>query len=238
LSNIFAATFTSILATGDKEGLVKEVRFSFKILAVFLTVPFAGIIIFGQKFFALWLPSNVYDNKAIKQVYILMLLTLINVIINAYMYSIHALLIALDKVKVYSIMVFGCSIVSICSTLSLVKFTNLGVYAVAGVSLIGSVIVAFIVMMVSNSSAKRKIQQENVKSVDLIKKQLGEKKFEQLIEARKDYTDRYFAALYPEDEIEEEVSEEVETIETPEAEVVETVEAETVEAEVVEEVQE
>jgi hypothetical protein len=103
---------------------------------------------------------------------------------------------------------------------------------------IGSVIVAFIVMMVSNSTAKRKIQQENVKSVDLIKKHLGEKRFEQLIEARKDYTDRYFAALYPEDEIEEEVSEEVETIETPEAEVVETVEAETVEAEVVEEVQE
>lgn len=134
LSNIFAATFTSVLATGDKDNLVKEVRFSFKILGVFLTVPFAGIIIFGQNFFALWLPSNVYNAKAIRQVYILMLLTLINVIINAYMYSIHALLIALDRVKVYSIMVFGCSIVSICSTLSLVAFTNLGVYAVAGTS--------------------------------------------------------------------------------------------------------
>lgn len=134
LSNIFAATFTGVLATGDKEGLVKEVKFSFKILGVFLTVPFAGIIVYGIPFFTLWLPTNVYDSAAIKQVYILMMLTLINVIINAYMYSIHALLIALNKVKVYSIMVFGCSIVSICATLSLVAYTNLGVYAVAGTS--------------------------------------------------------------------------------------------------------
>ncbi len=134
LSNIFAATFTKILATGDKNALAKEVRLSFKILGGFLTVPFAGVIVFGPEFFKLWLPSNVYDAAAITQVYILMLLTLINVIINAYMYSIHALLIAINKVKVYSIIVFGCSIVSICSTLALVAFTDLGVYAVAGTS--------------------------------------------------------------------------------------------------------
>ena len=96
---------------------------------------------------------------------------------------------------------------------------------------IGLVIVAFIVMMFSNSIAKRKIQEQNVKSVDLIKKELGEKRFEQLIEGRKDYTDKYYAALYPEDEVEE-TTEEVET-ETVESEV-----AETVEAEVVEEVKE
>lgn len=134
LSNIFAATFTGILATGDKERLTNEARFTFKILGVFLTVPFAGIIVFGPDFLSLWLPENVYDPVAIMQVYVLMLLTLINVIINAYMYSIHALLIALDKVKFYSVMVFGCSILSIISTLSLVAFTDLGVYAVAGTS--------------------------------------------------------------------------------------------------------
>ena len=96
---------------------------------------------------------------------------------------------------------------------------------------IGLVIIAFLVMMFSNSSAKRKIQQENVKSVDLIKKEIGEKRFEQLIEARKDYTDKYFAALYPEDEVEEVVEEPV----VDEAEAVEVVEAETEETKVVEE---
>ena len=104
---------------------------------------------------------------------------------------------------------------------------------------IGLVIVAFLVMMFSNSSAKRKIQEQNVKSVDLIKKEIGEKRFEQLIEARKDYTDKYYAALYPEDEVEEEpIAEEVETVEESvieEAVVVDNSEAEAVDAEVVEE---
>ena len=90
-------------------------------------------------------------------------------------------------------------------------------------------------MMVSNSRAKSKIQQENIKSVDLIKKEVGEKRFEELIEARKDYTDKYYAALYPEDEIEEETEQEVleepvvEEVEAQEADSVEVVEAEVVE---------
>ena len=92
---------------------------------------------------------------------------------------------------------------------------------------IALVILAFLVMMISNSRAKSKIQQENVKSVELIKKEVGEKRFEQLIEARKDYTDKYFAAIYPEDVVEDEA--ETEALEEPvveEAQVVETTEAE------------
>ena len=96
---------------------------------------------------------------------------------------------------------------------------------------IALVILAFLVMMISNSRAKSKIQQENVKSVELIKKEVGEKRFEQLIEARKDYTDKYFAALYPEDEVEEVVEEPA----VDEAEAVEVVETETTETKVVEE---
>ena len=100
---------------------------------------------------------------------------------------------------------------------------------------IALVILAFLVMMISNSRAKSKIQQENVKSVELIKKEVGEKRFEQLIEARKDYTDKYFAAIYPEDVVEDEA--ETEALEEPvveEAQVVETTEVEEKEEKVIE----
>ena len=100
---------------------------------------------------------------------------------------------------------------------------------------IALVILAFLVMMISNSRAKSKIQQENVKSVELIKKEVGEKRFEQLIEARKDYTDKYFAAIYPEDVVEDEA--ETEALEEPvveEGQVVETTEAEETEEKVIE----
>lgn len=134
LSSIFAASFTEILAKKDMERLTGEAKFTFKIMGLFLTVPFAGLIVFGVDFFRLWLPANVYDGPAIQQVYILMILTLTNVIINAYMYSVHSLLVAFDKVRVYSLMVLGCSILSISATLLLVTQTGLGVYAVAGTS--------------------------------------------------------------------------------------------------------
>ena len=117
-------------------------------------------------------------------------------------------------IPVTIVALMGCILLSIIPG---IKGTDLGSYLS-----IGLVIVAFIVMMASNSKAKRKINEENVKSVALIKEEIGEKRFEQLIEARKDYTDRYFAALYPEDEVEEE-TEEVENVETVEAEVVEEV---------------
>ena len=101
---------------------------------------------------------------------------------------------------------------------------------------IALVIVAFLVMMFSNGRAKRKIQDENVKSVDLIKKEIGEKRFEELIEARKDYTDKYYAALYPQDEVVEDNVEEAldEPAAEEVAEAVEVEAAEVVEAEVVE----
>ena len=99
----------------------------------------------------------------------------------------------------------GCLLLSVLPGL---KGTELSSYLS-----IALVIVAFVVMMFSNSRAKRKIQEENVKSVDLIKKELGEKRFEELIEARKGYTEKYFAALYPEDEVESTEEENVEAVE-------------------------
>ena len=134
LANIFAASFTTYVAENNKNALVEEIHFTCRVLGFFLTVPFAGLIVMGQDFFILWLPQNVYDIHAIKEIYILMLLTLINVIINAYMYSIHSLFIAVDKVRVYAGMVFVSSIISIVVTIVLVKSTNLEAYAIAGTS--------------------------------------------------------------------------------------------------------
>ena len=63
-----------------------------------------------------------------------MVITLIDVIVSTYMYSIHSLFIAIDKVKSYSKVLFISSIVSILCTVLLLKTTNLGVYAIAATS--------------------------------------------------------------------------------------------------------
>lgn len=53
-----------------------------------------------------------------------------------YMYSIHSVFIAIDRVKVYSVILFMASLISMSVTLILLKFTELGVYAIAGTSTI------------------------------------------------------------------------------------------------------
>ena len=70
------------------------------------------------------------------------------------------------------------------------------------------VVLAFVGMMTIQKFTKKKIYEENVKSVDLIKKHLGAKNFEKLLDRQKSYMDEYFDALYPEDEENEEVLEE------------------------------
>ena len=99
----------------------------------------------------------------------------------------------------------------------IVPLTILAFIACIGVSFIpgevgtylslGIIAAAFIGMMVINNMSKKKIHDQNVKSVDLIKKHVGEKRFEKLLDLKKDYVDEYFNALYPDEEDEEKLEE-------------------------------
>ncbi len=66
--------------------------------------------------------------------------------------------------------------------------------------MIGVVVVAFVAMLFCNRLTKKKIYDANVSSVDMIKKHLGEKNFDSLLDKQKQYMDNYYDALYPEEE--------------------------------------
>ena len=135
-SNIFSSSLTKNFATNGENNLVQETKEQLKLLTLFFTVPFAGIIIFGREFLELWLNDNTYSFVELNEIYMLMIITLLDIIINAYIYSIHSLFIAVDKVKSYSKVLFISSVLSILITIILLKVTNLGVYAIAATSTI------------------------------------------------------------------------------------------------------
>lgn len=135
-SNIFSSSLTKVFAQDGKRNLIDEANSQMKILAVLFTVPYAGIIVFGKEFISLWLRNTAYSPDQKLQIYILMLLVLVDIITSTYMYSIHSVFIALDKVKKYSVVLFSSSCISILMTIFLLKTTNLGVYAIAGTSTI------------------------------------------------------------------------------------------------------
>ena len=75
----------------------------------------------------------------------------------------------------------------------------------------GSLAVAMIGMLLVNRKIKSKILAANKVSRGLIVEAVGEKKFDKLLNAQKEYMDAYYEALYPSDEEEklEETTEEV-----------------------------
>lgn len=137
-SNIKIGDNTTILSnvTDGNNSLIDEATEQLKILTIFFTVPYAGIIAYGKDFLKLWLRATEYTESQYTEIYVLMILVLLDIIISTYMYSIHSVFIAIDRVKVYSVILFMASLISMSVTLILLKFTELGVYAIAGTSTI------------------------------------------------------------------------------------------------------
>lgn len=135
-SNIFSSALTKVLAIDGESRIIDEANGQLKILTILFTVPYAGIIIYGLDFMKLWLRNTSYSQNQLYEIYILMILVLLDIIISTYMYSVHSVFIAIDAVKVYSVVLFIASCISICLTIFLLKITNLGMYAVAGTSTI------------------------------------------------------------------------------------------------------
>ncbi len=75
-------------------------------------------------------------------------------------------------------------------------------------AMLAVVVVAFVTMLFCNRLTRKKIADVNAESVDLIKKTLGGKReFDDLLDRQKDYMDKYYDNLYPEEEYDEENSE-------------------------------
>lgn len=85
--------------------------------------------------------------------------------------------------------------VLICLSTMFIKNQEVSTYIMLAV-----IVISLVGMIFINRLSKKKIYDENARSVDLIKKHLGSKKFEKLLDDQKDYMDAYFDALYPEDE--------------------------------------
>lgn len=134
LSNIFSSELTKEYAVNGDENIIASAKEQLKILTFFFTVPYAGIIAVGPDFLRLWLKNARYSQDDLYNIYVLIIIILLDIIVSTYMYSIHSIFIALDKVKIYSKILLVSSIISIIMTVVLLSATKLGVFAIAGTS--------------------------------------------------------------------------------------------------------
>lgn len=127
--NALAPELTIDWARGDRERLLANINRAMKLTSCIMTVPLVGIMVFGDRFYALWVPSQ--------DATLLWELTVLGVFGYAFTSGVQILFnvfTTVNKVRSNAIAVLASGLASIVGTLLLVNATDLGVYAVAGVS--------------------------------------------------------------------------------------------------------
>lgn len=129
LTRAFAPELTINYATGNHDKLKKDINRSMQMTGTILTIFVAGFIVFGKDFFQLWVPSQDAQLLAI-----LSALSFLGYIFTSGTQILYNVFSTTNKVKESSIAQLTSGIISILVTFILIKTTNLGLYAVAGVS--------------------------------------------------------------------------------------------------------
>lgn len=135
VSSIFQPQITIYYAQNDMRNLIEEVKKSMKISGIFTTISMTGLIVLGYDFYSLWVP-----NENIDKIQVLSIITAIGIIIQGSIDPLYGLFTIVNKLKINSYVILGQGIINIMLVLILLKTTNLGIFAVAGISSLTSII--------------------------------------------------------------------------------------------------
>ncbi|MEE0919790.1 MAG: lipopolysaccharide biosynthesis protein [Lachnospiraceae bacterium] len=129
IRDAFVPEITINYAKGNKEAIEKDLDRAMKMTAVIMTIPIAIVIALGEEFFSLWVPSQ--DAKLLQVLSVLSILGYMFTSGTQILYNVFG---AVNRVKENAIAMILSGIVSCGLTLTLIVFTDLDIYAVAGVS--------------------------------------------------------------------------------------------------------
>ncbi len=135
IKNAFAPELTINYAMENKEAVLKSINRAMKITTVILTIPIAIVVVLGKEFFSLWVPTQ--DAQLLQ---ILSILSILGYMFTTGTQILYNVFQTVNKVKPNAIAMVVTGIVSSTITIILAKFTNYGIFAVAGVSTVCNLI--------------------------------------------------------------------------------------------------
>ena len=132
LGVIFTPNFVQLYAKGKSVELVEACKQSIKVMGLVLGVPTIGVMIFGQSFYSLWLPYKTIDEIMIVQT--LSVLMMMQSLFNLLTISIAQLSVVTNRLKTPVFVSLAIGVINVVVVIALIRFTDLGIFAVAGVS--------------------------------------------------------------------------------------------------------
>lgn len=131
LAATFAPKLTICYAKEQSDLIWKDLKSSFKILAIIGTLPLGGLIIFGREFFELWVPG-----QDAAQLHILSMLSCFSMALVAGIQPIGNIFAATNKVKPQAISVIISGMLNIIIVAIVLQITDYGIYVIAGTSVL------------------------------------------------------------------------------------------------------
>lgn len=129
IGTTFGPRLTALYADRDYAGMAKEVKTHIKIVSTIANLPIGGTLVLGAQFFSLWVPSQ--DAKLLSA---LASLTLLGMLFSGVSNCLLNVFTATNKLRMNSLVVIASGLINICVVSILLRTTELGVYAIAGVS--------------------------------------------------------------------------------------------------------
>lgn len=139
IGTTFGPRVTALYSDNNYIEMAEEIKTHIKIVSTIANVLIGGTFVLGVQFFGLWVPS---ENA--KQLSILASLSLIGLLFSGVSNCILNVFIAANKLKLNSIMVIISGLVNILIMYVLLQTTDLGVYIIAGVSSLISILRIFL----------------------------------------------------------------------------------------------
>lgn len=131
IASVFGPTLFMEYAKDDKESIRKTIIQSSKLITVFASLPLGFLLVYGKEFFKLWQPTQ---NEHL--LYELAAIAILGRIFFMGKDSVNYIFTVVNKVRISAIITLLTGLVSIGVTFITLKYTELGIYAVALVSVI------------------------------------------------------------------------------------------------------
>lgn len=131
----FAPALTLTYASSDKHEVLKNLRWSMKLSSIFMSIPIGIFVVIGSSFYGLWLPT--LDRNQLVLLSFLSCMAFVPFAGPQVLYNVYA---TTNKLKLNSLTVILGGLVNFIVVYILLCFTNLGIYAIAGVSSLVSIV--------------------------------------------------------------------------------------------------
>lgn len=138
IATTYGPRLTYLFADGNKSGMVDEVKNNMLYVSIIANLPIGIFLAFGKQFFTLWVPS-----QNVNQLYWLSTCSLLGMLFTGITQCVVNIFGVVNKLRYNSLIVIMTGVINILIVYFLLKFTNIGIYAIALVSSIVSVVRIF-----------------------------------------------------------------------------------------------